>query len=179
MACCVPHEIKGVVMCSLFQSYQFHTLHPSLYQGAGVMSVYLFMKRYTEEEMYRPHPALYRPRLSESSDYSGQFLQPDTWPPHQRARSASELSSDVSIQLAQTQQPPAKLITQHSVSAQSATAASSPESAAAFQLQSPSHFSHNHPLHPTESQSLPLSMPPPAVPPPHYHTHMRMSASPC
>ncbi|KAK3551244.1 hypothetical protein QTP70_013989 [Hemibagrus guttatus] len=160
-------------------SFAFAASSFLLKEGAGVMSVYLFMKRYTEEEMYRPHPALYRPRLSESSDYSGQFLQPDAWPPHPRARSASELSSDVSIQLAQTQQPPAKLIAQHSVSAPSATAASSPESAAAFQLQSPSHFSHNHPLHPTESQPLPLSMPPPAVPPPHYHTHMRMSASPC
>uniref|UniRef100_A0ACB8EKS8 Voltage-dependent calcium channel gamma-5 subunit n=1 Tax=Sphaerodactylus townsendi TaxID=933632 RepID=A0ACB8EKS8_9SAUR len=48
--------------------------------SAGVMSVYLFMKRYTAEEMYRPHPGYYRPRLSNCSDYSGQFLHPDTWP---------------------------------------------------------------------------------------------------
>ncbi|XP_062847828.1 voltage-dependent calcium channel gamma-7 subunit isoform X1 [Trichomycterus rosablanca] len=167
-------------------SFAFAASSFLLKEGAGVMSVYLFMKRYAEEEKYQPHPALYRPRLSEGSDYSGQFLQPDTWPPpHQRARSTSELSSDISIQLAESQQPLPKLSAQHSVPAMSATAASSPESAAVFQLQSPSHFAHSHPLHPLahgvpgEPQSLPLSMPPPAMPPPHYHTHMRMSASPC
>uniref|UniRef100_A0A3Q3X588 Voltage-dependent calcium channel gamma-7 subunit n=1 Tax=Mola mola TaxID=94237 RepID=A0A3Q3X588_MOLML len=65
--------------------------------GAGVMSVYLFMKRYAEEELYKPHPALYRPRMSDCSDYSGQFLHPHSWPPSQRGRSASDVSSDISI----------------------------------------------------------------------------------
>ncbi|XP_067882758.1 voltage-dependent calcium channel gamma-7 subunit-like, partial [Heterodontus francisci] len=77
-------------------SFAFAASSFLLKEGAGVMSVYLFMKRYTEEEMYRPHPALYRPRLSDCSDYSGQFLHPEIW---QRGRSASEVSSDVSIQL--------------------------------------------------------------------------------
>ncbi len=63
-----------------------------------------------------------------------------------------------------------------------------PNSGAVYQLQSPGSaapFSHNHPLHPgahraaAASQTLPLSAAPAAVPPPHYHTHMRMSASPC
>ncbi|MBN3291588.1 CCG7 protein, partial [Polypterus senegalus] len=79
-------------------SFAFAASSFLLKEGAGVMSVYLFMKRYSEEEMYRPHPALYRPRLSECSDYSGQFLHPEVW---QRGRSASDLSSDVSIQLNQ------------------------------------------------------------------------------
>ncbi|MBN3272790.1 CCG7 protein, partial [Polyodon spathula] len=81
-------------------SFAFAASSFMLKEGAGVMSVYLFMKRYAEEEMYRPHPALYRPRLSECSDYSGQFLHPEAW---QRGRSASDLSSDVSIQLNQAQ----------------------------------------------------------------------------
>uniref|UniRef100_A0A4W5N3D6 Calcium channel, voltage-dependent, gamma subunit 7a n=1 Tax=Hucho hucho TaxID=62062 RepID=A0A4W5N3D6_9TELE len=82
-----------------------HCACAALSQGAGVMSVYLFMKRYAEEEMYRPHPSLYRPRLSECSDYSGQYLHPESWPPPQRGRSASEVSSDISIQLNQTPPP--------------------------------------------------------------------------
>lgn len=160
----------------------------SFSQGAGVMSVYLFMKRYSEEEMYRPHPALYRPRLSEGSDYSGQYLQPETWPPPQRARSASEISSDISIQLTRNPHPPSKISGQQRTSSPRITAASSPTSGAGYQLQSPGSaapFSHNHPLHPgahgasAASQTLPLSAAPAAVPPPHYHTHMRMSASPC
>uniref|UniRef100_A0A8B9K919 Voltage-dependent calcium channel gamma-7 subunit n=2 Tax=Astyanax mexicanus TaxID=7994 RepID=A0A8B9K919_ASTMX len=161
-------------------SFAFAASSFLLKEGAGVMSVYLFMKRYAEEEMYRPHPALYRPRLSDSSDYSGQFLHPDTWPPPQRARSASELSSDVSIQLAQNPQPPPKPGVQQGAPPASLTAVSSPASATAYQLQSPgatATFTHNHPLHPADPQGL--AMPPPAVPPPHYHTHMRMSASPC
>ncbi|KAG7255791.1 hypothetical protein CRUP_008664, partial [Coryphaenoides rupestris] len=90
-------------------SFAFAASSFLLKEGAGVMSVYLFMKRYAEEEMYRPHPALYRPRLSDSSDYSGQFLHPESsWPPPKgRARSGSEVSSDVSIQLNQAL-PPAK-----------------------------------------------------------------------
>ena len=67
------------------------------------MSVYLFTKRYAEEEMYRPHPAFYRPRLSDCSDYSGQFLQPEAW---RRGRSPSDISSDVSIQMTQNYRPP-------------------------------------------------------------------------
>lgn len=157
-------------------------------QGAGVMSVYLFMKRYAEEEMYRPHPALYRPRLSEGSDYSGQYLHPETWPPPQRARSASEISSDISIQLTQNPQHPPKTSGQQSTSSPGITAASSPTSGAGYQLPSSgsgAHFPHNHPLHPgahgpaAASQTLPMSASPAAAPPPHYHTHMRMSASPC
>lgn len=65
-------------------------------QSAGVMSVYLFMKRYTAEEIYRPHPGFYRPRLSNCSDYSGQFLHPDAWV---RGRSPSDISSDTSLQM--------------------------------------------------------------------------------
>ncbi|KAJ8355049.1 hypothetical protein SKAU_G00226160 [Synaphobranchus kaupii] len=89
-------------------SFAFAASSFLLKEGAGVMSVYLFMKRYADEEMYRPHPALYRPRLSECSDYSGQFLHPESWPPPQRGRSASEVSSDISIQLNQTPPPPAQ-----------------------------------------------------------------------
>ena len=59
-------------------------------QTAGVMSVYLFMKRYTAEEMYRPHQGFYQPRLSNCSNYSGQFLHPDAWAG--RGRSASSIS---------------------------------------------------------------------------------------
>ncbi|XP_058601703.1 voltage-dependent calcium channel gamma-7 subunit isoform X3 [Onychostoma macrolepis] len=169
-------------------SFAFAASSFLLKEGAGVMSVYLFMKRYAEEEMYRPHPALYRPRLSEGSDYSGQYLHPETWPPPQRARSTSEISSDISIQLTQNPQPPPKMSGQQSTSSPGITAASSPTSGAGYHLQSPGSaapFSHNHPLHPgahgaaAASQTLPLSAAPTAVPPPHYHTHMRMSASPC
>lgn len=65
-------------------------------QSAGVMSVYLFMKRYTAEDIYRPHPGFYRPRLSNCSDYSGQFLHPDAWA---RGRSPSDISSEASLQM--------------------------------------------------------------------------------
>lgn len=157
------------------------------------MSVYLFMKRYAEEELYKPHPALYRPRMSDCSDYSGQFLHPHSWPPSQRGRSASDVSSDISIQLNQTpQQPPPK----GDSSSQPTPTSSGPSSAASYQLQ-PASSSYPHPLqfaststlprathpHPRPSwplpQSLPMVAPPSAVPPPHYHKHMRMSASPC
>lgn len=60
------------------------------------MSVYLFMKRYTAEDMYRLHPGFYRPRLSNCSDYSGQFLHPEAWV---RGRSPSDISSDASLQM--------------------------------------------------------------------------------
>ncbi|XP_077445991.1 voltage-dependent calcium channel gamma-7 subunit-like isoform X2 [Stigmatopora argus] len=70
-----------------------------LKEGAGVMSVYLFMKRYAEEELFRPHPALYRPRMSDCSDYSGHFLHPDSWAPPPRGRSPSDVSSEISVQL--------------------------------------------------------------------------------
>lgn len=159
------------------------------------MSVYLFMKRYAEEELYRPHPALYRPRMSDCSDYSGQFLHPDSWPPPKRGRSASEVSSDISIQLTQTP-PPQQQTTPPS--------SSGPSSAASYQLQpassSSTSSSYPHPLHPSAAtstlprmshhqpphphpsgpppQSIPLA-PPAAVPPPRYQAHMRMSASPC
>uniref|UniRef100_A0A8C6SJ00 Calcium channel, voltage-dependent, gamma subunit 7b n=1 Tax=Neogobius melanostomus TaxID=47308 RepID=A0A8C6SJ00_9GOBI len=84
-------------------SFAFAASSFLLKEGAGVLSVYLFMKRYAEEEMYRPHPALYHPRTSECSDYSGKYLHPEsTWPPPKRGRSTSEVSSDISIQLNQT-----------------------------------------------------------------------------
>ncbi|KAJ8392841.1 hypothetical protein AAFF_G00070450 [Aldrovandia affinis] len=158
---------------------------------SGVMSVYLFMKRYAEEEMYRPHPALYRPRLSECSDYSGQFLHPESWPPPQRGRSASEVSSDISIQLNQTPPPPPKNNPQQNVPPGLIGASSGSSSGASYQLPASS-YPHSHALHSTHTlshaaasmsinnpQSLPLAMPPSSVPPPRYHTHLRMSASPC
>ena len=148
-------------------------------QGAGVMSVYLFMKRYAEEELYRPHPALYRPRMSDCSDYSGQFLHPDSWPPPQRGRSASEVSSDISIQLNQAPPAPPKSSLQGQGSPPSGSS-----SAGSYQMppQSAGYSTHtltrSHSSHP-QGQALPMAMPPSPVPPPNYHTHMHMSASPC
>ncbi|KAK1804856.1 hypothetical protein P4O66_019122 [Electrophorus voltai] len=163
-------------------SFAFAASSFLLKEGAGVMSVYLFMKRYAEEEMYRPHPALYRPRLSECSDYSGQYLHPDSWPPPQRGRSASEASSDISIQLNQTSPP---LVAKSSLP--SNPPSSGPSSAASFHLQpasSSSSSSYPHTHHSSHTggpapQLLPMATPPSAMPPPLYHTHMRMSASPC
>ncbi|CAL8374709.1 unnamed protein product [Boreogadus saida] len=169
-------------------SFAFAASSFLLKEGAGVMSVYLFMKRYAEEELYRPHPALYRPRLSHCSDYSGQYLHPEAWPPAARPRTPSDASSsDISIQL--TQGPPA--------GAQPGGGSSGPASSASYQLHpgggasfasssSPGGYPP-HPLHPASSATLPRShqllpqqgAPPAAVPPPHYHAHMRMSASPC
>uniref|UniRef100_A0A3P8WHT3 Voltage-dependent calcium channel gamma-7 subunit n=1 Tax=Cynoglossus semilaevis TaxID=244447 RepID=A0A3P8WHT3_CYNSE len=88
-------------------SFAFAASSFLLKEGAGVMSVYLFMKRYTEEDLYHPHPTFYRPRVSNCSDYSRQFLHPDFWPPQQRGRSSSDFSSDISIQL--NQSPPSKV----------------------------------------------------------------------
>ncbi|XP_028820566.1 calcium channel, voltage-dependent, gamma subunit 7a isoform X2 [Denticeps clupeoides] len=167
-------------------SFAFAASSFLLKEGAGVMSVYLFMKRYTEEELYRPHPALYRPRLSECSDYSGQYLHPDSWPPPQRGRSASEISSDISIQLNQTPPPPPPKSSSGSGLPPSVPSSSSsgPSSGASYHHApaSSSSSSYPHTLHHTPGhapQSLPLAKPPSAVPPPRYHTHMHMSASPC
>ncbi|XP_041959089.1 calcium channel, voltage-dependent, gamma subunit 5a isoform X1 [Alosa sapidissima] len=77
-------------------SFAFAAISFLLTETAGVMSVYLFMKRYTAEEMYRPHPGFYRPRLSNCSDYSGQFLHPEAWT---RGRSPSDISSEASLQM--------------------------------------------------------------------------------
>ncbi|XP_066561807.1 voltage-dependent calcium channel gamma-5 subunit [Amia ocellicauda] len=77
-------------------SFAFAAISFLLTESAGVMSVYLFMKRYTAEEIYRPHPGFYRPRLSNCSDYSGQFLHPDAWV---RGRSPSDISSEASLQM--------------------------------------------------------------------------------
>ncbi|XP_067914824.1 voltage-dependent calcium channel gamma-5 subunit isoform X1 [Heterodontus francisci] len=77
-------------------SFAFSAISFLLTESAGVMSVYLFMKRYTAEEIYRPHSSFYRPRLSNCSDYSGQFLHPEGWP---RGRSPSDISSDASLQM--------------------------------------------------------------------------------
>lgn len=77
-------------------TYSSNSLCLCHHQAAGVMSVYLFMKRYTAEEMYRPHPGFYRPRLSNCSDYSGQFLHPDA---RARGRSPSDISSVASLQM--------------------------------------------------------------------------------
>ncbi|TRY82104.1 hypothetical protein DNTS_013297, partial [Danionella cerebrum] len=57
---------------------------------------FLLTERYTAEEMYRPHPSLYRPRLSNCSEHSGQFLHPDAWT---RGRSLSDISSEASLQM--------------------------------------------------------------------------------
>ncbi|XP_017277353.1 voltage-dependent calcium channel gamma-5 subunit [Kryptolebias marmoratus] len=79
-------------------SFAFAALSFLLTESAGVMSVYLFMKRYTAEEIYQPrrHPTFYRPRLSNCSDHSGQFLHPEVW---SRGRSPSDISSDASLQM--------------------------------------------------------------------------------
>ncbi|XP_062388111.1 voltage-dependent calcium channel gamma-5 subunit-like [Sardina pilchardus] len=77
-------------------SFAFAAISFLLTESAGVMSVYLFMKRYAAEELYRPHPSFYRPRLSDCSDHSGQFLHPEAWA---RGRSPSDLSSEASLQM--------------------------------------------------------------------------------
>uniref|UniRef100_A0A4W5KB71 Calcium voltage-gated channel auxiliary subunit gamma 5 n=1 Tax=Hucho hucho TaxID=62062 RepID=A0A4W5KB71_9TELE len=78
-------------------SFAFAAISFLLTESAGVMSVYLFMKRYTAEEMYqRHHPGFYRPRLSNCSDHSSQFLHPETWA---RGRSPSDISSETSLQM--------------------------------------------------------------------------------
>ncbi|XP_045903699.1 voltage-dependent calcium channel gamma-5 subunit isoform X3 [Micropterus dolomieu] len=84
-------------------SFAFAAISFLLTETAGVMSVYLFMKRYTAEEMYRPHQGFYRPRLSNCSDYSGQFLHPDAWAG--RGRSASSISSEASLQMNSSHYP--------------------------------------------------------------------------
>ncbi|CAB1456905.1 unnamed protein product [Pleuronectes platessa] len=78
-------------------SFAFAAISFLLTESAGVMSVYLFMKRYTAEEIYQPHhPGFYRPRLSNCSGHSGQFLHPQAW---SRGRSPSDISSDASLQM--------------------------------------------------------------------------------
>ncbi|XP_060946507.1 voltage-dependent calcium channel gamma-5 subunit isoform X1 [Limanda limanda] len=78
-------------------SFAFAAISFLLTESAGVMSVYLFMKRYTAEEIYQPHhPSFYRPRLSNCSGHSGQFLHPQAW---SRGRSPSDISSDASLQM--------------------------------------------------------------------------------
>lgn len=84
------------LLASHQQNKESHSSFFSPLQSAGVMSVYLFMKRYTAEDIYRPHPGFYRPRLSNCSDYSGQFLHPDAWA---RGRSPSDISSEASLQM--------------------------------------------------------------------------------
>ncbi|RVE62722.1 hypothetical protein OJAV_G00160700 [Oryzias javanicus] len=164
-------------------SFAFAASSFLLKEGAGVLSVYLFMKRYAEEEMYRPHPAIYRPRLSESSDYSGQYLHPDSsWPPPKRGRSTSEASSDISIQLNQTlpKQPKSGLQAGGQISPPSASSSPGsyqmhPQSAGYPSTQTLPRSLSSHP----QGQALPMTMPPSPIPPPHYHTHVHMSASPC
>ncbi|XP_075942140.1 voltage-dependent calcium channel gamma-5 subunit isoform X1 [Anarhichas minor] len=78
-------------------SFAFAAISFLLTESAGVMSVYLFMKRYSAEQIYqRSHPSFYRPRLSDCSDHSGQFLHPEVW---SRGRSPSDISSETSLQL--------------------------------------------------------------------------------
>uniref|UniRef100_A0A087XJB2 Calcium voltage-gated channel auxiliary subunit gamma 5 n=3 Tax=Poecilia TaxID=8080 RepID=A0A087XJB2_POEFO len=78
-------------------SFAFAALSFLLTESAGVMSVYLFMKRYTAEEIYQARrPNFYRPRLSNCSDHSGQFLHPESW---SRGRSPSDISSEASLQM--------------------------------------------------------------------------------
>ncbi|KAG7475226.1 voltage-dependent calcium channel gamma-7 subunit-like [Solea senegalensis] len=162
-------------------SFAFAASSFLLKEGAGVMSVYLFMKRYAEEEMYRPHPALYHPRLSDSSDYSGQFLHPEsTWPPPKRGRSTSEASSDISIQLNQAPPAPTKISLQPgghgSPPSGSSSAGSYPMPPQSVGYPSTHTLPRSHPSHP-QGQAFPR--PPSPVPPPHYHAHMQMNASPC
>ncbi|CAL1588363.1 unnamed protein product [Knipowitschia caucasica] len=77
-------------------SFAFSAISFLLTESAGVMSVYLFMKRYSAE-LYQPrHAAFYRPRLSNCSDHSGQFLHPEAW---SRGRSPSDISSEASLQM--------------------------------------------------------------------------------
>ncbi|XP_061676163.1 voltage-dependent calcium channel gamma-7 subunit isoform X2 [Syngnathoides biaculeatus] len=164
-------------------SFAFAASSFLLKEGAGVLSVYLFMKRYAEEEMYRPHPALYRPRLSDSSDYSGQFLHPESsWPLPKRGRSMSEASSDISIQLNQPPPPPPKSGGQKGGPGNPPSGSSSGGSypnPAPSSAGYPTHsLPRSHSPHP-QGQPMSMAVPPPAVPPPHYHTHMHMSASPC
>ncbi|XP_051921226.1 voltage-dependent calcium channel gamma-7 subunit [Hippocampus zosterae] len=160
-------------------SFAFAASSFLLKEGAGVLSVYLFMKRYAEEEMYRPHPALYRPRLSDSSDYSGQFLHPESsWPPPKRARSTSEASSDISIQLNQPPPPPPPPKGGH-VNPPSGSSSGGSYPNPSLSAGYPAHsLPRSHSPHP-QGQGLSMAAPPPPVPPPHYHTHMHMSASPC
>uniref|UniRef100_A0A1A8R2S4 Voltage-dependent calcium channel gamma-7 subunit n=1 Tax=Nothobranchius rachovii TaxID=451742 RepID=A0A1A8R2S4_9TELE len=164
-------------------SFAFAASSFLLKEGAGVLSVYLFMKRYAEEEMYRPHPAIYRPRLSEGSDFSGQYLHPESnWPPPKRGRSTSEASSDISIQLNQAPPAPPKSSLQVGIQGSPPSASSSagsfpmPPQAAVYP--STHTLLRSHSSHP-QGQALPLTVPPSPVPPPHYHTHVHMSASPC
>ncbi|MEQ2271437.1 Voltage-dependent calcium channel gamma-5 subunit [Xenotaenia resolanae] len=78
-------------------SFAFAALSFLLTESAGVMSVYLFMKRYTAEEIYQArHPNFYRPRVSNCSDHSGQYLHPESW---SRGRSPSDISSEASLQM--------------------------------------------------------------------------------
>ncbi|XP_072316436.1 voltage-dependent calcium channel gamma-7 subunit [Eucyclogobius newberryi] len=167
-------------------SFAFAASSFLLKEGAGVLSVYLFMKRYAEEEMYRPHPALYRPRMSESSDYSGQYLHPEsTCPPPKRGRRTSEASSDISIQLNQT--PPAAAKANLQPRGGQGLAMGSPpsgsSSAGSYNMPPQSGgYAHTHTLprgsH-AQGQALPMAGPPSPVPPPHYHAHIHMGASPC
>ncbi|XP_068193586.1 voltage-dependent calcium channel gamma-5 subunit-like isoform X2 [Antennarius striatus] len=78
-------------------SFAFAAISFLLTESAGVMSVYLFMKRYSTEEIYQPHhTSFYRPRLSNCSDHSSQFLHPEVW---LRGRSPSDISSEASLHM--------------------------------------------------------------------------------
>ncbi|XP_077110808.1 voltage-dependent calcium channel gamma-5 subunit isoform X1 [Ranitomeya variabilis] len=89
-----PRDAESVFGYKYGWSFAFAAISFLLTESAGVMSVYLFMKRYTAEDAYRPHPGYYRPRLSNCSDYSGQFLHPEAWA---RGRSPSDISSEASL----------------------------------------------------------------------------------
>ncbi|XP_073525132.1 voltage-dependent calcium channel gamma-5 subunit, partial [Phyllobates terribilis] len=91
-----PRDPDSIFSYKYGWSFAFAAISFLLTESAGVMSVYLFMKRYTAEDAYRPHPGYYRPRLSNCSDYSGQFLHPEAWV---RGRSPSDLSSEASLPL--------------------------------------------------------------------------------
>ncbi|XP_056263578.1 voltage-dependent calcium channel gamma-5 subunit isoform X2 [Pseudoliparis swirei] len=79
-------------------SFAFAAISFLLTESAGVMSVYLFMKRNSAEEIYQPrHQSFYRPRVSNcSSNHSSQFLHPEVW---SRGRSPSDISSEASLQM--------------------------------------------------------------------------------
>ncbi|KAF4092646.1 hypothetical protein AMELA_G00023120 [Ameiurus melas] len=72
-------------------SFAFAAISFLLTKSAGVMSVYLFTKHYTSEELYRPHTSFYRQRFSNCSEHSTQFLQ--------RHHSPSDISSEASLQM--------------------------------------------------------------------------------
>uniref|UniRef100_A0A8C4X0I3 Calcium channel, voltage-dependent, gamma subunit 5b n=1 Tax=Eptatretus burgeri TaxID=7764 RepID=A0A8C4X0I3_EPTBU len=83
-------------------SFTFAAISFFFTEGAGVVSVYLFMKRYGLPDEFQPQRSTYRARLSNCSDFSGQFLHPDVASPSGAIswgvdRRTSDQSSDNSV----------------------------------------------------------------------------------